>query len=297
MPRILERISSGERIDHYETRRLAKDGRVIPVSLTISPILDNSGRIIGASKVARDISEQKRSEEALRDSNDKLESLNADLKHFSYAASHDPREPLRIVMTYTQLLARRYQGKLDENADKFIAYAVEGAQRLETLLRDLRNYWSVNEQKIEQPVPIDCNKVLEKAVDFLELTIRDYGGTITHDRLPTVMTEETPMTMLFQNLISNALKYHRHGEPPRVHFSAQRSANAWSFSVADNGIGIEAEHLEHIFAPFKRLHGSEYVGTGIGLAICQKIVERYGGRIWAESEYGKGSRFRFTIPG
>jgi light-regulated signal transduction histidine kinase (bacteriophytochrome) len=193
-------------------------------------------------------------------------------------------------------LARRYQGKLDEQADQFIAYAVEGSQRMETLLRDLREYWSVNQQKIDQPVPIDCNEVLEKALDFLELTIRDNGGTVTRDRLPTVMAEATPMALLFQNLISNALKYHRPGEPPRVHFSAQRSANAWRFSVADNDIGIEAEYLEHIFAPFKRLHGSEYVGSGIGLAICQKIVERYGGRIWAESQHGQGSTFRFTIP-
>ncbi len=297
MPSILERISRGERIDQHETRRLTKEGRTITVSLTVSPILDSSGRIIGASKIVRDISEQKLLEEALRQSKKELESLNSDLKHFSYAASHDLQAPLRMVANYTQLLARKYKGKLDQQADQFIEYAVQGVQRMEAMLSSLREYWSVSEQERQQPIPTDCNGVLAKALDVLVVAIQDSAGVVTHDPLPTLMAEEVPLVLLFQNLIGNALKYHRPGEPPRVHVSAQPSGNVWTFSVADNGLGIEAAFLETIFTPFKRLHGSEHPGSGIGLAICQRIVERKGGRIWAESEYGRGSTLRFTIPG
>lgn len=227
---------------------------------------------------------------------DLLKRLNEDLRHFSYAASHDLQEPLRMVMSYTQLLARQYKGKLDPQADRFINYAVQGAERMETLLRDLREYWSVNDQKIDSPVPVDCEQVLAKALVVLDLRMREGGGRVSHDPLPTILAEETPLVLLFQNLIGNALKYHRTEEPPLVHVNAERSASVWSFSVRDNGIGIAPEHLEHIFAPFKRLHGAEYAGSGIGLAICQRVVERYGGRIWVESKYGHGSTFRFTIP-
>ena len=165
------------------------------------------------------------------------------------------------------------------------------------MLSSLREYWSVSEQERQQSVPIDCNGVLEKALDVLIVAIQDSGGVVTHDSLPTIMAEEVPLVLLFQNLIGNALKYHRPGERPRVHVSAQPSGNVWTFSVADNGLGIDAAYLETIFTPFKRLHGSEHPGSGIGLAICQKIVGRKGGKIWAESEYGQGSTFRFTIPG
>lgn len=201
-----------------------------------------------------------------------------------------------MVMSYTQLLARQYQGKLDSQADQFIAYAVEGAQRMETLLKSLRDYWSVNDQKVAHDALVDCGRVLETALADLDLRIRESGAVVTHDPLPTVIAEEVPLALLFQNLIGNAIKYRREGEAPRIHVSARRSASTWTFSVRDNGIGIEKEHLEAVFAPFKRLHGSEYPGTGIGLAISQKLVERYGGRIWVESTYGQGSVFHFTFP-
>src|SRR5439155_18061011 len=184
------------------------------------------------------------------------------------------QEPMRMVTSYTQLLAREYNGKLDPQADQFIAFAVEGAQRMEALLAGLREYWSVYEEKIEHLIPIDGNHVLEKALDFLAVTIQEEHGIVTHDPLPTVMAEEVPLVLVFQNLIGNALKYHRPGEPPRIHVSAQPCANVWSFSARDNGIGIEAEYLETVFAPFKRLHGREYAGSGMGLAICQKIDKR-----------------------
>ena len=294
--RILEKVSAGEHLQHYETVRLTKDGRHVPVSLTISPIRDAAGKIIGASKVARDITDQKRAEEKLRRVTEELRSANEDLKHFSYAAAHDLQEPLRMVMSYTQLLEREYKGRLDANGHKFIAHAVEGAERMEALLTDLREYWSVNEQRVEKLMPVDCNGVLEKALAYLEMRVRESGALVTHDPLPTVMAEEVPLALLFQNLIGNAIKYHRPDEPPRIHVSFTHGDGAWNFAVTDNGIGIDAEFLQMIFAPFKRLHGREYPGTGIGLAMCQKIVERYGGRIWAESAGGKGSAFHFTIP-
>ena len=167
---------------------------------------------------------------------------------------------------------------------------------MEALLRDLREYWSVNDQKIDSLVRIDCEQVLAKVLALLDLRIREGGGRVSHDPLPTILAEETPLVLLFQNLIGNALKYRRIDEPPQVHVNAERSANVWNFFVRDNGIGIEAEHADQIFAPFKRLHGAEYAGSGIGLAICQRVVERYGGRIWVDSELGKGASLSFTIP-
>jgi light-regulated signal transduction histidine kinase (bacteriophytochrome) len=235
-------------------------------------------------------------EKELRESKNELERLNSDLKHFSYAASHDLQAPLRTVMCYTQLLSRQYKGKLDQQADKMIAYTVEGARRMEAMLSGLREYWSFSERERPQPVAIDSNGALAKALDVLVVAIQDSGGAVTHDALPTIMADEVPLVLLFQNLIGNALKYRRVREAPRVHVSAQRTGNLWTFCVNDNGLGIKAEYLETIFAPFKRLHGSEHPGSGIGLAICQKIIERQGGKIWAESEHGEGSTFRFTIP-
>ena len=201
-----------------------------------------------------------------------------------------------MVTSYTQLLAKEYRGKLGKDADTYIGYAVEGAQRMETLLRDLRSYWAVNEKKLGDPVRVDCNTALKTSLDFLAIPIKEAGAVVTHDPLPVIMAEELPLMLLFQNLVSNALKYRRGGGPPEIHISAQQEDQEWNFSVRDNGIGIEEEHLEKIFSPFKRLHGREIPGSGIGLAICQKIVERYGGRIWVESEYGEGSIFHFTIP-
>jgi two-component system, chemotaxis family, CheB/CheR fusion protein len=283
-----------------------------------TPIVDSNGKILGTvaayyheprapkpqddffgeivTRTAAIIIERKKAVDALLRSQQELRSANDDLKHFSYAASHDLQEPLRMVMIYTQLLASEYAGELGPNADKFIARAVEGAKRMEALLTDLREYWSVNEQRVENLVPVDCNRVLEKALAYLEMQVRESGAVVAHDPLPTVMGEEIPLTLLFQNLIGNAIKYRRPDEPPRISISAAREGGAWNFAVTDNGIGIDAEFLQVIFAPFSRLHGREYPGTGIGLAMCQKIVERYRGRIWAESAKGRGSTFHFTIP-
>ena len=245
----------------------------------------------------RDITDRKRAENELRIANQHLASANTELQHFSYAASHDLQEPLRMVMSSTQLLARQYRGKVGHEADQLITYAVQGAQRMEALLRDLREYWSVNEQKVATWVPVDCELVLAKALDLLAISLQETGGRITHDPLPVVTAEETPLVLVLQNLIGNALKYHKRGETPAVHVSAERTSDEWIFTVQDNGIGIDPQHAGVIFAPFKRLHSSgEYAGSGMGLAICQRVVERYGGRISVDSEKGQGSTFRFTIP-
>ena len=241
------------------------------------------------ARLATDLIERSQSEKALQD-------MNADLKHFSYATSHDLQGPLRTVMSCTELLARNYKGRLDAQADKLIDYTVEGAHRMEALLRGLREYWSVNEKPIENLHPIDCNGVLKKALLFLDTPLQESGAIVTYDSMPTVIAEEVPLTLLFQNLIGNAIKYRRPEAPPRIHLSAERKGAAWRISVADNGMGIEAEYLQTIFAPFKRLHGTEISGTGLGLAMCQRVVERYRGRIWVESKYGQGSTFHFTLP-
>ena len=241
------------------------------------------------ARLAADLIERSQAEKA-------LQNLNADLKHFSYAASHDLQQPLRMVMSYTQLLAKRYKGRLDPDADEYIAFVTDGARQMETLLSDLREYWSVNEHKIEHLGPIDCRLVLERALAYLEVPIEESNAVVTHDALPMVIAEEFPLTLLFQNLIGNAIKYHRPEVPPRIHLSAQHSAAEWKISVTDNGIGIEDKYLETVFAPFKRLHGAEYPGTGLGLAMCQRVVERYRGQIWIESNYGQGSTVHFTLP-
>jgi light-regulated signal transduction histidine kinase (bacteriophytochrome) len=288
-PDILERISRGERIDHYQTRQRTKDGRILFVSLTVSPLRDAAGGIIGASKIVRDITQEKRAEGLMRQ-------LNDDLKQFAYAASHDLQEPLRMVTSYTQLLARECKGKLGKDADQFIAYAVEGAQRMEDLLRGMREYWESSERREEHHTATDCNEVLKKVLLNLQKIIMDSGAVISHDSLPTVWAEEVALVQLFQNLIGNAIKY-RSKKPLQVHVSAPKNGKEeWVFSVKDNGIGIDPQYAEKIFGMFNRLNGRKYDGSGIGLAICRKVVERLGGRIWVEAEKGHGADFKFTIP-
>jgi light-regulated signal transduction histidine kinase (bacteriophytochrome) len=251
---------------------------------------------IDASDRKRVLSQARDAEQRLRDAHAALLRVNADLKHFSYAVSHDMQEPLRMVTSYTQLLARDYRGALDERAHQLIDYAVAGARRMEALLNDLREYWSVDEGKVDQLATIDANEVLVRTLGLLHAAVAESGAVVTNDPLPVVRAEQYPLTLLFQNLIGNAIKYGRRGTIPRIRVSAQRDTTVWQFSVADNGIGIEAQDLAAIFAPFKRLHAGEFPGTGLGLALCQRIVQRYQGRIWVESVPGQGSTFHFTLP-
>jgi len=245
--------------------------------------------------VFHDITERRRAEEALKNAAAELARSNAELEQFAYVASHDLQEPLRMVASFTTLLERRYRGKLDSNADEFIAHAVDGARRMQTLIRDLLDYSRLGSR--EMPFkPTDCEAILDRVQKNLQVAMEDSSAVITHDPLPEVMGDSTQITQLLQNLISNAIKFRRE-EPPRIHISAEEISGEWIFSVRDNGMGIEEDHKKRIFLIFQRLHSkSDYPGTGIGLAICKKIVERNGGRIWLESEPGKGTVFYFSIP-
>jgi light-regulated signal transduction histidine kinase (bacteriophytochrome) len=217
------------------------------------------------------------------------------LQQFAYVASHDLQEPLRMITGYTNLLAKRYRGKLDASADEFIDFAVDGANRMRVLINDLLTYSRVGTHS-SKPAPTDCELVLSQTLAGLELAIRESGATVTHDALPTVNGDEVQLGQLFQNLIGNALKY-RNEHEPAVHIGCERRDNDWLLSVCDNGIGIDPRFAERIFVIFQRLHTREqYPGTGIGLAVCKRIVERHGGKIWVESEPGKGSTFYFTLP-
>jgi PAS domain S-box-containing protein len=296
IPSILERIVRGERIDHYQTKRRTKTGRILNISLTVSPVRDAWGKIIGASKVARDITEKELQEQVLRDTNAALTRSNADLQQFAYSASHDLQEPLRMVATYSEMLKKHFAGKLGARGDEYIGYTVQGALRMEQLLKDLRAYTQVSTTQQQPDLDINAEEVLEKALANLETAIADSDASVTHTDLPHIRMHEFQLQQLFQNLIGNAIRY-RSSNPSRIHVAAERQEEKWLFSVQDNGIGIEPEYREQIFGLFKRLHSAaEYPGTGMGLAICQRIVERAGGRIWVESERGSGATFFFTIP-
>ena len=227
--------------------------------------------------------------------NEELKRSNAELEQFAYVASHDLQEPLRMVSSYMELMKRRYKGKLDSDADEFIDFAVDGANRMKVLIGDLLSFSRVGTRG-KPLTPTDCTFVLEQVLMNLEVAIDESGAMVTHDPLPTVMADDSQLAQVFQNLISNAIKF-KGKEPPRIHTAAERKGDEWLFSVTDNGIGIEPEYFDRIFVLFQRLHGrDEYTGTGIGLAVCNKIVERHGGRMWVESEPERGSTFYFTIP-
>jgi PAS domain S-box-containing protein len=244
-----------------------------------------------------DISERKKSEEHLERMVGELKHSNDELQQFAYVASHDLQEPLRMVASYTQLLAKRYAGRLDSDADEFIAYAVDGCARMQELIRDLLAYSRAGSSK--KPLgEISSDGALKHALANLQASIAESGAVVTHDALPALTTDDSQLTQVFQNLVGNAIKY-RGAEAPRVHVSATKNGGEeWVFSVRDNGLGIDPQYFERIFILFQRLHGrSEFKGTGIGLAICKKVLERLGGRIWVESQLEKGSTFYFALPG
>lgn len=299
---ITRKIMSGARIDHYETERVRKDGTLVDVSLTASPVRDSTGQVVEASAIARDITERQQAERKLTDAaaelhrrSDDLERSNADLEQFAYAVSHDLTEPLRMVSSYLGLLARRYEGKLDQDADDFIAFAVDGATRMHALIEGLLLYSRVGTAEYALG-PVDCGQIVRDTLATMEGAIKDSGAQIEVDELPTVCGDETQLSWMFQNLIANAIKF-TDGEQPRVTVSARRDGADWRFVVSDNGIGIDPEHAERVFVVFQRLNERErYPGSGIGLALCKRILSRQGGRIWVEPRPGGGSNFYFTLP-
>ena len=269
------------------------DGERFPLEVSISLVEVGSRGF--CTLIARDISDRKRSEQVLAEQAADLTRSNADLEKFAYVASHDLQEPLRMVASYVQLLQRRYQGQLDTAADEFIGFAVDGAKRMQDLLHDLLAYSRVaNHDRTLGSV--NWTEILNEVLANLALAIKESGAVVTHDELPAVHADASQMVQLLQNLIGNAIKF-RAAQPPRVHVSALKQGKEWRISVSDNGIGLDPQYRERIFVIFQRLHTRlQYSGTGIGLAICKKIVERHGGRIWVESQPGKGSTFNFTLP-
>jgi PAS domain S-box-containing protein len=288
-------LESGEALIAREEPITDPAGRQLWVATTKVPLRDASGQIIGLVGISRDITERKRAQEQLQRTAEELARSNADLEQFAWVASHDLQEPLRMVAGYVQLLERRYKGRLDADAEEFIGFAVDGAKRMQTLINDLLAYSRIATRG-KPPAPTDAGQALEGALANLKLAIQDCGAAVTRGKLPTVMADPTQLSQLFQNLIGNALKF-KGAAPPAIHVDATERNGEWVFAVKDNGIGIEPKDRERIFQLFQRLHGhADYPGTGIGLAVCKKIVERHGGRIWVESEPGRGSTFYFTIP-
>lgn len=292
---LIDRVVQGEGIERFETVRVRRDGRGVCVALTISPIKNSAGAITGVSAIGRDITERKQAEDALARRSEELAHSNAQLEQFAYVASHDLQEPLRTVTSFTQLLEKRYRGKLDRDADEFIQFIVDGAARMQGLISGLLAYSRVGSRGKEL-VTSECTTALQEAIENLRAAIADSNAIITHDALPTVKCDISQIAQVFQNLLSNAIKFRGDGAP-RVHVGVERRLAEWIFSVADNGIGIDPQYAARIFEIFQRLHThTQYPGSGIGLAITRKMIERHGGKIWVESQPQQGATFFFTLP-
>jgi PAS domain S-box-containing protein len=295
-PAILERLKQGERVESFETIRRRKAGTRVDISLTVSALRDTEGRVVGASKIARDITDRFRQEQALQAANAALQLANQDLQQFAYSASHDLQEPLRSVAIYCQILQKRYSGALGADGQQYLAFAVEGARRMEDLLKNLRLYIQVSAADKGLLSVTDANQALHNTLLNLKVTIEETGASVTSSELPHLSMQSGQLELVFQNLITNAIRY-RSDLPPQIQVAAARRADGWVFSVQDNGVGIEPRFHEEIFGLFKRLQaGAENSGSGMGLAICQRIIARAGGRIWVESALGRGSTFLFAIP-
>jgi light-regulated signal transduction histidine kinase (bacteriophytochrome) len=265
------------------------------------PIFDEEGGFRGYRGVGKDITRRKRDEAALRQAHDELEARardlqrsNEELQQFAYVASHDLQEPLRMISSYTQLLGRRYGDRLDGDAREFMEFIVDGAARMKQLIEDLLAYSRVGTRGRELQ-STDSGAALARALVNLRAAQEASGAQVTHDAMPMVFADGAQLTQLFQNLIGNAIKF-KGAQPPRIHVSAETRPDAWVFQVKDNGIGLDPQYSDRIFMMFQRLHNkAEYPGTGIGLAICKKIVDRHGGHIWVDSQPGQGATFGFTL--
>ena len=290
------RVRSGEKPSvRFEKRYIRKSGAIVWVGLSVALACDPSGAPQYEIALFDDITERKKAEAALREAHEELKRSNGELEQFAYVASHDLQEPLRMVSSYTQLLMRRYGDKLDGDAKEFTAFIVDGATRMKQLIEDLLAYSRVGTRD-KNFKPAEAESSLRRALTNLRAAIQDSGATVTQDKLPTIPCDEVQLAQLFQNLIGNALKF-KGAEAPRIHVGAQETDAEWVLSVRDNGIGIEPQYFERIFMVFQRLHDKgEYPGTGIGLAIVKKVVERHGGRIWVQSQPGAGTTFHFTMP-
>ena len=291
------RVHEGE-LDsvRFEKRYLKKGGSIVWADLAVAVARDAHGHPQYEVALFDDITARKAAEAALREAHEELKRSNSELEQFAYVASHDLQEPLRMVSSYTQLLMRRYGDKLDGDAKEFTAFIVDGATRMKQLIEDLLAYSRVGTRD-RNFKPVDAESSLKRALTNLRAAIQGSGATLTQDKLPTIHCDEAQLAQLFQNLIGNALKFRKPDAAPAVHVGAADRGAEWEFTVRDNGIGIEPQYFERIFMVFQRLHDKgEYPGTGIGLAIVKKVVERHGGRIWVQSQPGAGTTFHFTMP-
>ncbi|MCZ3374300.1 MULTISPECIES: sensor histidine kinase [Methanobacterium] len=294
--RLIERAKNGESIEHVELECLKKDGSHFYLSITFSPIKNDKGNIVGISSISKDITRRKNAEEQLKDTINELKRSNDELQQFAFITSHDLQEPLRTIASYAQLIERRYKGKLDNEADEFIEFMVDGAKRMKQMIQGLLDYSRI-ETKGGKFQDFNAGSALNHALNNLGPVINENNAEVTYDALPIIFADENQMIRVFQNLIGNALKFHSAGLKPKIHISASKEIKGYIFSVADNGIGLEKEYCDKIFEVFKRLHSvGEYDGAGIGLAIVKRIIDRHNGKIWVESEYGEGSTFYFMIP-
>jgi PAS domain S-box-containing protein len=282
--------------DARELRYLRRDGTPVWVRETVQVVHDPSGRPVHLLGMIEDVTARKEAEEGLRTFADELRRSNEDLQRFAYVASHDLQEPLRSIVSFSQLLERRYRGQLGEDADEYIDFIVSGGERMQALIRDLLQFSRI-ETTASPSATTDAGAVVRGALRALEAQARDAGAAVTVDPLPPVMADPVQLEQVFANLVGNAIKYRKPDIPLEVAISAKRTDGMVEFAVRDNGIGIEPEYFDRIFEMFRRLHTHDrYEGTGIGLAVVKRIVERHGGRAWVESVHGEGSTFLFTLP-
>jgi light-regulated signal transduction histidine kinase (bacteriophytochrome) len=287
----------GEVVRDEERLLVRPDGTKVWLLCNAGPIIDRDGKLTGGVIAWRDITDRKRTEDELRRRTKELARSNDDLQRFAYAVSHDLQEPLRTIASFTELMSRRTPVVSNPEVQQDLRFIKEAVSRMKKLIEDLLRYSSVSDGGDLQTTPMNSQVALGEALSNLQSAIDEVGATITHDALPDLIGNQPMICQVFQNLIGNAIKYRRKGTPPRVHVSAELQSKMWLFSVADNGIGMEMEYAEKIFGMFQRLHGrGEYSGSGIGLAIVRRIVERHGGRVWAQSTVGEGSTFYFTLP-
>ena len=293
--KLLSTAHSGEVVRGMELTVSPAAGPTCTVLLSAGPLWSSAQELLGCVVTLTDITHRKQAEEALAHQAQELARSNADLQQFAYVTSHDLQEPLRAIASYAQLLKRRYEDQLGSDADEFIGFIVTGVQRMKSLIDALLSFSRVVNLETKPFAEVPMDGALDWACMNLQLVIEESKARITHDELPTVIGDHVMLVQLFQNLIGNSIKY-RSDKAPTVHVSAVRNDREWEFSVRDNGIGIDPQYHDRIFGVFKRLHGREIPGTGIGLAICQRILQKHGGRIWVNSQPGAGSEFKFTLP-
>ena len=293
---VLDRIFHGGGLNQYETVRLRKDGTRVDVAITATPLIDDEGKIVGSGSIIRDISARKRAESEREGAERDLERSNLELEQYAYVASHDLQEPLRSIGGFAQLLEERYGDKLDDDGKRFIGFISKGVARMQALIADLLTYSRAGQNTLRTQ-EVDTGALVHETLSSLDAAIRDAGAEVDVGNLPVIHADRAALAQLFGNLLSNALKFSDGHRPPHVDVFAARDDGGWRFTVADNGLGIDAKDADRVFGMFERLHGEDaYGGTGIGLAICKRIVERHGGRIWYEPSPGGGAAFSFTLP-